>query len=90
MDIFDLWKQLPNLDIQTPTAEPEQIEQQQEEKVPLIVDIEESAAYILEIWIIGSSAEVIDEPTKHEPLLPQIKRMVDDNEIVTLHEVDTI
>ena len=51
MDIFDLWKQLPNLDIQTPTAEPEQIEQQQEEKVPLIVDIEESAAYFLEIWI---------------------------------------
>ena len=34
--------------------------------------------------------EVIDEPTKLEPLLPQIKRMVDDNEIVTLHEVDTI
>ena len=29
MDIFDLWKQLPNLDIQTPTAEPEQIEQHQ-------------------------------------------------------------
>ena len=51
MDIFDLWKQLPNLDIQTPTAEPEQIEQHQQEKVPLIVDIEESAAYFLEIWI---------------------------------------
>ena len=34
--------------------------------------------------------EVIDEPTKLEPLLPQIKRMVDDNGIVTLHEVDTI
>ena len=33
--------------------------------------------------------EVIDEPTKLEPLLP-IKRMVDDNGIVTLHEVDTI
>ena len=90
MDILDFRKQLPNLDIQTPTAEPEQIEQQQEEKVPLIVDIEESAAYILEIWIIGSSAEVIDEPTKLEPLLPQIKRMVDDNGIVTLHEVDII
>ena len=34
--------------------------------------------------------EVIDEPTKLEPLLPQIKRMVDHNGIVTLHEVDTI
>ena len=34
--------------------------------------------------------EVIDEPTKLEPLLPQIKRMVDDNGIVTLHEVDII
>ena len=34
--------------------------------------------------------EVIDEPTKLEPLLPQIKRMVDDNGIVTLHEVDAI
>ena len=29
--------------------------------------------------------EVIDEPTKLEPLLPQIKRMVDDNGIITLH-----
>ena len=34
--------------------------------------------------------EVIDEPTKLEPLLPQIKRMVDDNGIVTLHQVDVI
>ena len=34
--------------------------------------------------------EVIDEPTKLEPLFPQIKRMVDDNGIVTLHEVDII
>jgi PII-like signaling protein len=32
--------------------------------------------------------EVIDEPTKLKPLLPQIKRMVDDNGIVTLHQVD--
>ena len=34
--------------------------------------------------------EVIDERTKLEPLLPQIKRMVDDNGIVTLHQVDII
>ena len=34
--------------------------------------------------------EVIDEPTKLEPLLPQIKRMVDDNGIVTLHQVEII
>lgn len=34
--------------------------------------------------------EVIDEPTKLEPLLPQIKRMVGDNGIVTLHQVDII
>ena len=34
--------------------------------------------------------EVIDEPTKLEPLLPQIGGMVDDNGIVTLHEVDAI
>ena len=34
--------------------------------------------------------EVIDEPTKLEPLFRQIKRMVDDNGIVTLHEVDII
>ena len=34
--------------------------------------------------------EVIDEPSKLEPLLPQIKRMIDDNGMVTLHEVDAI
>ena len=34
--------------------------------------------------------EVIDEPTKLEPLLPQIKRMVDDNGIITLHQVEII
>ena len=34
--------------------------------------------------------EVVDETTKLEPLLPQIKRMVGDNGIVTLHEVDVI
>ena len=34
--------------------------------------------------------EVIDEPSKLEPLLPQIKRMIDDNGMVTLHEVDVI
>jgi PII-like signaling protein len=34
--------------------------------------------------------EVIDEPTKLESLLPQIKRMVDDNGIITLHQVDII
>ncbi len=34
--------------------------------------------------------EVIDEPTKLEPLLPQIKRMIGDNGIITLHQVDTI
>ena len=34
--------------------------------------------------------EVIDEPTKLEPLLPQIKRMIDDNGIITLHPVDII
>jgi uncharacterized protein len=31
--------------------------------------------------------EVVDEQSKLEPLLPQIRRMVDDNGIVTLHEV---
>lgn len=30
--------------------------------------------------------EVIEEPAKLEPLLPQIKRMVNDNGIVTIHE----
>lgn len=34
--------------------------------------------------------EVIDEPSKLEPLLPQIKRMIDANGMVTLHEVDVI
>jgi PII-like signaling protein len=34
--------------------------------------------------------EVIDESSKIEPLLAQIKRMVGDNGIVTLHELDVI
>jgi PII-like signaling protein len=34
--------------------------------------------------------EVVDEQAKLEPLLPQIRRMVDDNGIVTLHEVDLL
>ena len=34
--------------------------------------------------------EVIDEQTKLEPLLPQIKRMIDDNGLITLHQVDII
>ena len=34
--------------------------------------------------------EIIDEKSKLEPLLPQIKRMVDDNGIVTLQEVESI
>jgi len=34
--------------------------------------------------------EVIDEKSKLEPLLPDLKMMVDDNGIVTLHEVDVI
>lgn len=33
--------------------------------------------------------EIIDE-SKLEPLLPQIKRMVNDNGLVTLHKVDVI
>jgi len=32
--------------------------------------------------------EAMDEPS--EPLLPPINRMIDDNEMVTLHEVDVI
>jgi len=32
--------------------------------------------------------EVIEEQSKLEPLLPQIKRMVDDNGIVSIHEVE--
>jgi PII-like signaling protein len=31
--------------------------------------------------------EVIDEPPKLEPLLPQLKQLVDDNGIVTISEV---
>ena len=34
--------------------------------------------------------EIIDEKSKLEPLLPELKRMVDDNGLVTIHEVDTI
>ena len=34
--------------------------------------------------------EVVDEQSKLEPLLPQIKRMIDDNGIVTLHEVNLL
>lgn len=34
--------------------------------------------------------EVVDEKSELEPLLPQIKRMVADNGIVTLHEVDML
>ena len=34
--------------------------------------------------------EIIDEQSKLEPLLNQIKRIVDDNGIVTLHEVESI
>lgn len=31
--------------------------------------------------------EVVDEQSKLEPLIPQIKRMVDNNGMVTIHEV---
>lgn len=34
--------------------------------------------------------EVIDEKSKLEPLLPQIKGMVGNNGLVTLHEVEVI
>lgn len=34
--------------------------------------------------------EVIDEKSKLEPLFPQIKGMVGDNGLVTLHEVEVI
>jgi len=34
--------------------------------------------------------EIIDEKSKLELLLPQIKRMVDDNGIVTLYEVEAV
>jgi PII-like signaling protein len=32
--------------------------------------------------------EVIDEKQKIEPLLPEIKRIVDDNGLITIHNVD--
>ena len=34
--------------------------------------------------------EIIDEQSKLEPLLTQIKRIVDDNGIVTSHKVESI
>jgi uncharacterized protein len=34
--------------------------------------------------------EVIDEKTKLEPILPDLKMMINDNGLVTIHEVDTI
>ncbi len=34
--------------------------------------------------------EVVDEKPKLEPLLTQIKKMVGDNGLVTLHEVDVV
>ena len=34
--------------------------------------------------------EVIDEKSKIEPLVPQIKGMIGDNGLVTLHEVEVI
>lgn len=34
--------------------------------------------------------EVIDEKSKLEPLLDQIKRMIDGNGLITLYEVDVI
>lgn len=34
--------------------------------------------------------EIIDEPSKLERLLPQIKRMINDNGIMTIHEVDEV
>jgi PII-like signaling protein len=34
--------------------------------------------------------EIIDEKTKLEPLLPDLKMMVGDNGLVTVHEVDVI
>jgi PII-like signaling protein len=34
--------------------------------------------------------EVIEDRLKLEPLLPQIKRMVGDNGLVTVHEVDVL
>jgi uncharacterized protein len=32
--------------------------------------------------------EVIEEKSKMEPLLPQIKRMINDNGILSLHELE--
>ncbi len=34
--------------------------------------------------------EIIDEKAKLEPLLPELKRMIYENGLVTLHEGDTI
>jgi len=34
--------------------------------------------------------EVVDEQSKLEPLLPEIKRIVDDDGLVTIQEVDVI
>ena len=34
--------------------------------------------------------EVIEEKSKIEPLLPQIKRMVNDNGVLSLHEVEVL
>ena len=34
--------------------------------------------------------EVIEEKSKMEPLLPQIKRRVDDNGVLSLHEVEVL
>lgn len=34
--------------------------------------------------------EMVDEKEKLQPLLPQIKQMVDDNGLVTVHEVDVL
>ena len=34
--------------------------------------------------------EIIDEKSKLEPLLPELKMIIDDNGLVTIHEVDVI
>jgi uncharacterized protein len=34
--------------------------------------------------------EIIDEKSKLEPLLPDLKMMINDNGLATIHEVDTI
>jgi len=36
---------------------------------------------------LSTSIEVVDEQSKLDPLLPQIKRMVGDNGLVTIQEV---